>query len=68
LELINYLEEALKVRIAYAFSDWRQGDQPVYISDIRRITSDLGWHPEVSPCEGINNLASWVEANKELFV
>lgn len=32
---------------------WRHADQKVYISDITRIKSILGWEPTVTPKEGI---------------
>lgn len=43
------------------FSDWRPGDQRVYISDIRKAARQLGWRPRVSPREGIKRLAAWAE-------
>ena len=28
-------------------SNWRPGDQPVYISDIRKAKTELGWQPQI---------------------
>jgi CDP-paratose 2-epimerase len=49
------------------YSDWRPGDQRVYISDISRARAELGWEPQVSPEEGVRRLWEWIQANKELF-
>jgi len=67
LELISYLEEMLGKKIAYTFSDWRPGDQPVYVSDIRKAKKEFGWEPTISVKEGVSKLAVWVSRNKSLF-
>jgi len=61
--LEQYLGEAIPVRIA----EWRPGDQPVYISDIRKAKGELGWEPQVSIQQGTQRLFSWIEANQALF-
>jgi CDP-paratose 2-epimerase len=49
------------------FSDWRPGDQPVFVADVRKATAELGWSPQVSVRDGIGRLIEWVRANRELF-
>ncbi len=49
------------------FSDWRPGDQPVFVADVRKAARELGWLPQVSVREGIGRLVEWVRANRELF-
>ena len=66
LELINLLEKISGKKISYTFSDWRQFDQKVYISDVRKA-KEFGWAPTVSPGEGIRKLSEWVTKNKALF-
>ena len=61
------LEELAGHSISVTCSDWRPGDQPVYISDIRKARRDLGWHPRVSVREGIDNLWKWIDSHTELF-
>lgn len=53
------------VRVSYR--DWRPGDQPCYVSDIRNVGRDLGWTPEVDKRAGIRRLWEWVSSNKEVF-
>jgi CDP-paratose 2-epimerase len=40
--------------------DWRPGDQKVYISDIRKVRSALGWHPRVGVEDGVRRLLAWL--------
>lgn len=53
--------------IPVTFCDWRPGDQPIYISDVRKAGRDLGWSPRVSPREGIGRLHQWVLKHREAF-
>jgi CDP-paratose 2-epimerase len=50
------------------YGDWRPGDQPIYVSDIRRAERELGWHPTVGIDEGLRRLWQWVNENADLFV
>lgn len=42
-----------------AFSDWRPGDQRVYVSDISKAQRVLGWSPTTSVTDGIKHLWQW---------
>ena len=61
------LERALGRPIPITHSDWRPGDQPVYVSDITKFSTDLGWKPKVTVEQGVAKLFEWVSANKALF-
>lgn len=61
------LERLAGSALPATFADWRQGDQPVYISDIRKAERVLGWRPNVSVEEGVERLWRWVDANTTLF-
>jgi CDP-paratose 2-epimerase len=50
-----------------AFADWRPGDQPVFISDVRKAERDFNWRPKIGVREGIRRLTQWVQANSTLF-
>lgn len=61
------LESALGKKVPVKAGDWRPGDQPVYVSDIRSFRKDLGWAPKTSVEEGVHTLIRWVQNNQELF-
>ncbi len=54
-------------QILVNFSDWRPGDQKVFISDIRYVEKELGWKPKFAADEGIEKLFTWVQNHKSLF-
>jgi len=64
---VNGLLNKLDLKTKPAYSDWRPGDQKVYVSDTRRVREELGWKPETSVDEGLAKLISWTQENKELI-
>ncbi|MBE7557638.1 SDR family oxidoreductase [bacterium] len=68
LALLAELEELLGKPIPRTFADWRPGDQPVYVSDIRKARAELGWAPRVDPRSGVEKLVLWVKENRDLIV
>lgn len=61
------LEKLFHRKITVKFSKWRPGDQPIFVSDIRRAKKDFGWEPKIGVTEGITKLHSWIQENKNLF-
>ncbi len=67
MEFKPILEKLLGKKIETTQNDWRPGDQPVFISDIRKANQLLNWTPMVGAEEGISRLFTWVTENKDLF-
>jgi|TARA_Y100000031_G_scaffold157149_1_gene216787 CDP-paratose 2-epimerase len=67
LELIGLLEGFLKRKIEYKFDQWRPGDQPIFVADIRKAKKDFNWQPKVSVNQGVKKIFKWVNENKGLF-
>ena len=67
IEFKPILEKLLGQKIPTGTGDWRPGDQPVFISDIRKAQRELNWNPKVNVEDGISRLFNWVKENKELF-
>lgn len=61
------LENLLGKPIPTGQGDWRPGDQPVFVADIRKAEEVLGWRPQVSVEEGVKRLYEWCQANQNLF-
>jgi CDP-paratose 2-epimerase len=53
--------------VSYRLDGWRPGDQPVYVSDLRKAERRLGWAPRTNWRAGIDCLHRWVNANRELL-
>lgn len=71
LSVWSEFEPILEKRIGHPLhverSDWRPGDQRIYVSDIRKAWKDLGWSPKIGVEEGIQKLHDWVKTNIHLF-
>jgi CDP-paratose 2-epimerase len=66
-ELGPMLEASVGGRIDVAWSDWRPGDQRIFVADVRKAEQELGWRPKASVREGVQRLYDWVVANRGLF-
>lgn len=57
------LENLYNQKISVDFSEWREGDQRLYVSDIRKAKKDFGWTPQISYNNGIRILYKWIDEN-----
>jgi len=64
LEMLDILRELDSDQIPPSYSEWRPGDQPVYISDISDLRRRFDWRPMVSPPEGLKRLWVWAKDHK----
>jgi CDP-paratose 2-epimerase len=67
LELVKMLDELSGKPLEVTYADWRPGDQRVFICDIRKAKSALGWSPKTNAQAGVKKLYEWVGANMSLF-
>lgn len=67
LEFMEVLEKNIDKKINYDFSDWRPGDQPIYISDNSLLESEIGWKAEVGKAEGIKKITDWLKGNIDIL-
>jgi CDP-paratose 2-epimerase len=67
LSLLRILEEQLMHVVPHQFSEWRPGDQKVYISNIDKALSDFGWKPRTTPEDGVKVLTQWVLDHRNLL-
>ena len=67
LELVAELERLTGRPLEPAFADWRPGDQPVFVADVRRAAEALDWQPRVGVHEGVQRLHGWVVEHRQLF-
>ncbi|MBU1699949.1 MAG: GDP-mannose 4,6-dehydratase [Candidatus Eisenbacteria bacterium] len=67
LSLLQILREEVGSIPEPTYDAWRPSDQKVYISNISKAVSELGWSPKVTPEEGVRRLAAWVRENADLI-
>lgn len=60
LQLVEILGTALNHQISFNFTDWRPGDQRVFIAKCEKAKRELGWAPKITPVDGVNQLVKWV--------
>lgn len=63
LELFTILENILDIKMEYIQLPPRKSDQKVFVADINKIESKIGWRPSVSAKEGITNMVDWTMKN-----
>ena len=63
LEFLALLERILGARVARTFSDWRPGDQKIFVSDNTALTRATGWRPRVPVAGGVAGLVAWMRTN-----
>jgi CDP-paratose 2-epimerase len=61
LEFLDHLRKAEGLAVEVGFSEWRPGDQRVFVSDVARANDDLGWTPRTSVADGTRRLREWLE-------
>jgi CDP-paratose 2-epimerase len=61
-ELRPRLERLAGHPLRVEIDGWRPGDQPVYVSDIRKAGRDFGWQPQVGVDDGLKRLWAWTLA------
>lgn len=60
LELFDLLNKMLGIEMEYVQLPPRASDQKVFVADITKIQSAIGWQPEVKAEEGIAAMIDWV--------
>lgn len=68
LELLAYIDKRRNRKLPYGSSDWRPGDQKVFVSDIRRAQAELGWSPKIRCTQGLDLLYDWISKNRQMFL
>ncbi len=66
-DLLAFLQERNGRPFDISYHDWRPGDQQVFVSDIRRSRTELGWAPKTGWRSGVELLCRWVKENEALF-
>jgi CDP-paratose 2-epimerase len=60
LELFQFFEQELGIKMTYQQLPPRESDQRVFVADITKAQKLLNWKPLVSKTEGIGKMIEWV--------
>ena len=61
LELFEFLEKELNVKLNYTQLPPRESDQKIFVADIKKANEIFEWKPKVSKEEGIRKMLTWVD-------
>lgn len=61
LELFFMLEKKLDINMDYKQLPWRESDQKVFVADIKKAKSIIGWEPKVTAEDGIGRMLDWLQ-------
>lgn len=61
LELFEFLEKELNVKLNYTQLPPRESDQKIFVADIAKASKTFEWTPLVSKEEGIRKMIQWVD-------
>jgi CDP-paratose 2-epimerase len=59
LELFDFLEKSLNIKLNYKKLSFRESDQKVFIADITKAKQIINWRPQTNFQEGISNMIEW---------
>jgi CDP-paratose 2-epimerase len=63
LELFQFLEAELKVKLQYTRLPWRHSDQKFFVADNSKAEAHLGWKPRIAKREGILKTLEWAASS-----
>lgn len=66
-ELVAILNDRFNENLQPEQDEWRPGDQKVYVSNIAKVTADLGWKPATGIRQGIDQMADWIAENQDIL-
>jgi CDP-paratose 2-epimerase len=64
LELFALLEEMVDVRLTVEKLASRASDQRVFVADVTKAATILGWTPKVNVRDGLDRMLSWIRENR----
>lgn len=61
LELFDFLNKELNIKMNYTKLPPRESDQKVFVADIKKATKVFEWIPKISKEQGIRKMIDWVK-------
>ena len=67
LELVDILKGKGVLKWEPVYSDWRAGDQKVFVCNVKNAYDAVGWKPTTTPKIGVKKLLDWSVDKKALL-
>ena len=64
LELLQYLERRLNIKLNYTHLPWRQSDQKFFVADNSKAQRLIHWSPQTTREQGLETVLKWEEEIK----
>jgi CDP-paratose 2-epimerase len=65
-ELVEQIDDITGLRPQLRHRPWRAGDQRYYVTDHRRVSEALDWHPRVGVRDGLRRLYDWLLGERQV--
>ena len=59
MELLNFLEQRLSLKLNYTHLPWRQSDQKFFVADNSKAASIIHWIPRTTREQGLETVLAW---------
>ena len=59
LELLQYLETRLELKLGYTQLPWRQSDQKFFVADNSKAQRVMLWTPQTTREQGLETVLQW---------
>lgn len=60
LELFDFLEKELNIKMVYTKLPWRKSDQKVFVADTSKANALIRWVPDMNKFSGIRKFLDWM--------
>ena len=60
LELFELLERELNITMSFEKLSWRASDQKVFVADLTKVKTIIGWEPKISTHQGLKKMLEWI--------
>lgn len=60
LELFDFLEKELDIKMVYTKLPWRKSDQRVFVADIDKVEQFVGWKADIDKGSGVKMMLDWL--------
>ena len=61
LELLQFIEKKLNIKMNFKKLPVRESDQKVFIADLTKVKNLIGWKPKINKTIGLEKMINWIK-------